>query len=152
MKVHVHIDDMLTEKEIHIYAPAYDAQIESLLQQFGQSPQQTMIGYKDADLYVLKLENIFSITIEDGKVWIQTDEDEFEGRVKLYELEQKFPHTLVRIHKSMLVNIHQIIAIKARILNSPQVILANDVSLPVSRKYFPLLKEKIGVMHGGDKG
>lgn len=152
MNIHLHIDAAHSKTEVHIYAAVYDEQIEQLMQKLKQSSQETIICYKDSDIYVVKIEDVFSVSIEDSKVWVQTDEDEFEARIKLYELVNKFPNKLLRINKSTLVNIDKIMAIKSRLLNTPQVILSNEVELPVSRKYYPMLKTKLGVIHGGEKG
>ncbi|MER1999196.1 MAG: LytTR family DNA-binding domain-containing protein [Lysinibacillus sp.] len=151
MKIHLHIDAIHDETEVHIYATAFNEEIEQLMNRLNQSSSETIIGYKENDIYVLKIDAIFSISIEDAKVFIQTDEDEFECRLKLYELEDKFPNKLIRINKSTLVNIDKIMAIQSRLLNTPRLILTNEVSLSVSRKYLPIVKTKLGVIHGGEK-
>lgn len=152
MKIHLHIDAIHDETEVHIYTATFNEEIEQLMNKLNQSSSETIIGYKDNDIYVLKIDAIFSVSIEDAKVFIQTDDDEFECRLKLYELGDKFPNKLIRINKSTLVNIDKIMAIKSRLLNTPQLILSNEVALPVSRKYYPMLKTKLGVIHGGEKG
>ena len=152
MKIHLHIDEAYETTDVHIYAPAYNAQIEQLMQRLQANTPDTMIGYKDTDVYVLKMEEVFSVTSEQTKVYIHTEEDEFESRQRLYELENLFPTKLVRINKSTLIHSDKIIAIQSRLLNTPQVVLSNEVTLPISRKYFPLVKAQLGIIHGGDKG
>ena len=73
-------------------------------------------------------------------MFLQTDEDEYECKLKLYELAEKYSNKLIRINRYTLVNIDKIHSLQSRILNSPQLILTNEVSLNVSRKYLPIQK------------
>lgn len=114
------------------------------------SSQETLIGYKGTDIYVLKIDAIFSIYIEDSKVLLQTDEDEYESKLKLYELADKYANKLIRINKSTLVNIDKIHSLQSKLLNFPELILTNEVSFSVSRKYLPILKGKLGLVNGGE--
>lgn len=150
MKVHLHIEADKKEPEVHIYTSEFNTEIEQLMHLLKNSSQETLIGYKGTDIYVLKVEGIFSVSIEDTKVFLQTDEDEYECKLKLYELAEKYSNKLIRINRYTLVNIDKIHSLQSRILNSPQLILTNGVSLNVSRKYLPILKIKLGLANGGE--
>lgn len=145
MKIHLHIEADRQEIEIDIYAPAYNEEVELLMKKMKGSKQETIIGYFNSDIHLLKPTEIFSIYTDNGKVFFQTEEEEFEAKEKLYELEERFSSSFIRINKSMLVNKEKIVSIQAKVLGNPQVVLSNEIVVPVSRNYFKLLKENLGL-------
>lgn len=149
MKVHLHIEEQQQDIEVHIYTPELNEQVEQIMQKLKAPKTGNLIGYLDLDIYLLKIEDIFSVFTEDTKVFLQTDEHEYECKSKLYELEARYDNELIRINKSMLVNLTKIASIQSKLLGHPQLILTNGVSVKVSRKYFTLLKAKIGL--GSDR-
>ncbi|MGG2053872.1 LytTR family DNA-binding domain-containing protein [Lysinibacillus pakistanensis] len=145
MKIHLTINSALEENEIHIHAKEYNEQIERLMKQL-QTSQTTMIdGYIQQEIHMLKISDIFSIYAEDAKVFLQTEEQEFESKRKLYELEAQFAKDFARVSKSTLVNIHKIASIQMGKLGATELILENDVTVHVSRKYLKELKRHLGI-------
>ena len=146
MKIHLHIENDLPQIEVHIHAPAYNETVEQLMKKLNQQfPSDSIAGYKDSDIHLLQVHEVYSIYSDQGKVYIQTDDDEFEAKNKLYELEERFGHQFIRINKATLVNIKKIISIQSKVLGNPQVVLVNETSIPVSRNYFKSLKEALGL-------
>lgn len=145
MKIHLTINSALEENEIHIHAKEYNEQIERLMKQL-QTSQTTMIdGYIQQEIHMLKISDIFSIYAEDAKVFLQTEEQEFESKRKLYELEAQFAKDFARVSKSTLVNIHKIASIQMGKLGTTELMLENDVTVHVSRKYLKELKRHLGI-------
>lgn len=146
MKVHLHIENEREEIEVHVHAPKFDKTVEQLMKKLSSSSsQESIAGYLDGDIHLLKPGEIYSIFSEDGKVFLQTDEEEFEAKNKLYELEERFQSHFIRVNKSMLVNLDKIITIQSKVLTNPQIVLENEAVFPVSRTYFKLLKEALGI-------
>lgn len=145
MKVHLHIQNDQLETEIHIYAAEYNEAIEQLMKKIKTSAIDTIVGYSAVDMRILKPHEIYTIYSEEGRVFLQTDDDEFECKSKLYELEQRYETIFVRISKSTLVNISKISSIQSKMLSNPQLLLSNETSVSVSRNYFKPLKEKLGL-------
>lgn len=146
MKVHLHIENEREEIEVHVHAPKFDKTVEQLMKKLNSSSsQESIAGYLDGDIHLLKPGEIYSIFSEDGKVFLQTDEEEFEAKNKLYELEERFQSHFIRVNKSMLVNLDKIITIQSKVLTNPQIVLENEAVFPVSRTYFKLLKEALGI-------
>lgn len=71
---------------------------------------------------------------------MQTEEQEFETKRKLYELEAQLAKDFARVSKSTLVNINKIASIQMGKIGTTELILENDVSVHVSRKYLKELK------------
>ena len=112
MKIHLTINSELQETEIHIHAKEYNEQLEKLMKQL-QATQSTMIdGYIQQEIHMLKISDIYSIYAEGSKVFLQTEELEFESKRKLYELEMQFAKDFARVSKSSLVNINKIASIQ----------------------------------------
>lgn len=146
MKIHLHIENDLQQIEVHIHAPAYNEVVEQLMKRLNQqAPSDSIVGYKDSDIHLLQVHEVYSIYSDQGKIYIQTDDDEFESKNKLYELEEKFAQQFIRINKATLVNIKKITSIQSKVLGNPQVVLANETTIPVSRNYFKSLKEALGL-------
>ena len=145
MKIHLTINSELEETEIHIHAKEYTEQIERLMKQL-QASQTTMLdGYFQQEIHMLKISDIYSIYAEGAKVFLQTEEQEFETKRKLYELEAQLAKDFARVSKSTLVNINKIASIQMSKIGTTELILENDVSVHVSRKYLKELKRHLGI-------
>ena len=150
MKVQLTVHEQYKEIEVHVFTDAYTDEVEQLMKTL-KSPKATIIdGYTATEIRMLKLEDIFTIYVEDGKVYFQTAEEEFESKRKLYELETLLESSFVKINKSTLVNLSKIVSIQMGIVSTPQLLLDNETTVHVSRKYFKLLKEKL--MMGRENG
>lgn len=145
MKIHLQIDENQKEIEVHIHAAKYDEAVEQLMKKLKSTSSEKIAGYVNGDIHLLNPPEIYTIFSEEGKVYLQTNEEEFEAKNKLYELEERFHSSFIRVNKSMLVNIEKIVAIQSKVLGNPQIILANETTVPVSRNYFKLLKETLGL-------
>lgn len=146
MKIHLVINNDIETTEIHIHAKEYNEQIEQLMKQLQATQSPTMIdGYFNQDIHMLKVDEIYSIYAEGPKVYLQTEEQEFEAKKKLYELEAQLAKDFVRVNKSTLINLNKITSIQLATLSSTQALLENGVSIHISRKYIKELKSKLGI-------
>lgn len=145
MKIQLTINSELKETEIHIHAKEFNEQIEKLMKQLQTAQSTAIDGYLQQEIYMVKINDIYSIYAEGAKVFLQTDEQEFESKRKLYELETQFSKDFVRVSKSSLVNINKITSIQISSISSTELFLDNDVSMHVSRKYVKDLKRQLGI-------
>lgn len=144
MKIHLHIDSTHEGVEVHIYAAEYTEAIEKLMAKLKQPATETIIGYIRQDIHIVKLEDIYAVISEGAKVYLQTEEQEYETKLKLYEIENQYAKTFARINKSTLINIQKLQSIQNK-FGSAQGLLLNDVSFPISRRYLKELKKKLGI-------
>ena len=146
MKIQLMIDEKFQETEIHICAKQYTEQIERLMKQL-QVVQTTAVldGYLQQEIHMLKVQDIYYIHAEGPKVYLQTTEQEFESKRKLYELETLLSHDFARVSKSTLVNIDKISFIQMERFGSTEIILDDESSVHVSRKYLKELKSRLGI-------
>lgn len=148
MKIQLTIDDTLQETEIHICAKEYNEQIEQLMKLLQSSQTNVIDGYLQQDIHMLKIKDIYSIYAEGTKVYLQTSEHEFESKRKLYELESMLAQDFVRVSKSTLVNMDKIASIQMGRMGTTEIILDNQSSVHVSRKYLKELKSRLGIGRG----
>lgn len=146
MKIQLIIDENIQETEIQILENQYNEQIEQLMKRL-QDMQTTVAidGYLQQEIHMLKIKDIYYIYTEGAKVFLQTIEHEFESKRKLYELEMILSHDFVRVSKSTLVNIDKISSIQMGRIGSTEIILDDESSVNVSRKYFKELKNRLGI-------
>ncbi|WP_062051086.1 LytTR family DNA-binding domain-containing protein [Bacillus sp. JCM 19034] len=145
MKIHLQIDDKFEETEVHICASEYNEQIERLMKQLQVTQMNAIDGYLQQDIHLVKIQDIYYIFAEGTKVYLYTAEHEFESKRKLYELETILAQDFVRVSKSTLVNIDKITSIQLGRLGSTEVILDDESSVHVSRKYLKELKSRLGI-------
>lgn len=148
MKVQVKIDDKYEEVEVHIYARSFDEEVEHLMKQLKTPITNVVDGYVGQEIRMLKIPEIYTVYVENGKVYFQTDEEEYQSKKKLYEIEELFDKQFVRVNKSTLVNIDYIRSFQLNLLGSTELILYNETNVHVSRKYLRDLKIKLGI--GGE--
>jgi len=148
LKIHLNINSALEETEVHIYAKEYNEQVERLMKQLqaAQANQSNVLdGYLQQEIHLLKITDIYSIYAEDSRVFLQTEEMEYESKRKLYELEAQLAKDFVRVNKSTLVNVNKITSIGMGKIGTTQLQLDNDVTIHVSRKYLKELKQHLGI-------
>lgn len=146
MKIQLIIDEKIQETELQIRANQYNEQIERLMKQLQDIQTTTTIdGYLQQEIHMLKIKDINYIYAEGAKVFLQTVNHEFESKRKLYELEMMLSYDFVRVSKSMLVNIDKIASIQLGRIGSTEIILEDESSVHVSRKYLKELKNRLGI-------
>ena len=145
MKIHLHISEDQVDTEVHIYTAAYTKDIERIMQYLKSNSVENLIGYDGNDIHVIRVEDVFSIVIEDSRVYIHTDENEYESKLKLYEIENRYAKEFIRINKSSLISIKKISSIQSKTLSNPIIYLENGVEFPIGRKYFKEIKESLGL-------
>lgn len=146
MKIQLIIEEKYQETEVHICAKQYNEQIEQLMKRLQAVQTVTAIdGYLQQEIHMLKIKDIYFIYAEGTKVYLQTTEHEFESKRKLYELEELLSHDFVRVSKSTLVNIDKIASIQMGRIGSMEIILDDESSVHISRKYLKELKKRLGI-------
>ncbi|WP_299515491.1 LytTR family DNA-binding domain-containing protein [uncultured Rummeliibacillus sp.] len=145
MKIQLNFDEQYQEIEVHIHANKLDDEVQKIINQL-KTPSQNMIdGYINQEICMLKASEIYTIYVEKGKVFLQTDEEEYQSKKKLYEIEEIFQKQFSRVNKSTLVNIDHIRSFQMDLVGTTLLILDNGTSVHVSRKYFKELKKKLGI-------
>ena len=143
MKIQLKIDASFEEVEVTIQAPTYSEEVTQLMERLQTKPRRVIEGYKDEQLFFIKLEDIYCVYAEDNRLYIQTDDAEYSVKYKMYELEKQYNSFFFRIHKSMLIQFDAISSIQVKSFGETIVILENGMEFPISRKYLKELKDTL---------
>lgn len=145
LKVRVEIDSELTDKEIVIRAPEYDAEIQELYQSIQKSFgwQHPLIFYKGTSEYYLNLDEVLFFETDGRQVHAHTNDDEYVIHHRLYELEELLPGRFARVSKSAMINIRQVYALTHSLSSTVVRFQGSQKQVYVSRRYYKVLKEKL---------
>lgn len=96
------------EKDEEVVATVHERsvltdEIEALVMKYAGADR--IPAYRDDDMKMLAFSNIECITVLDGKTYaIDTKNQRYRLRQRLYELEAQLPSSFIRINKSTLAN------------------------------------------------
>lgn len=100
----------------------------------------------DERIYIVKIEDIIAIAVENGITTIYTDEKEYTATEPLNAYEEKVKgHAFLRVHRSYLLNMKEILEIQQWFNHTFLVTMSNQAKIPVSRHYMKQFKEEVGL-------
>lgn len=93
---------------------------------------------------IIAVADICYIEAQDDYVMIYTHEGKFLKQQTMKYFEQTLtPDRFIRIHRSYMINVHEILRIEPYEKTSYQIILKGNTALPVSRSGYTLLRDKL---------
>ena len=132
------------EEEVIIYArerTKLTNDIEVLV--CGSVPE--LIGYKENEVVKLNSDLISCFTVEGSKVYAQTDDEKFQIKLRLYQLEEILPDTFVKINQSCIANIRKIERFDTSVSGTLLIKFKNGYKDYVSRRQMKAVKERFGL-------
>lgn len=146
LKITINIDEENEETEINIKCKQLTKDIENLVATLRIYNQQ-MVVIKDNENYLLDVNKISYIEALERKTFVYTEEEIYESKLKLYEMEQKLCQSgFFRISKSCLVHLKYIKSIKNDVERKLRLTMKNDEQIIVSRQYAEEIKKRLGVI------
>ncbi|WP_279083965.1 two-component system response regulator BtsR [Gilliamella apis] len=129
-----------TLSRLHKKCPvAYINQLSGIDQQLKYIP---CIGHNR--IYLLSNDDVFYISSKVSGIYVfNQNNNEYFTELTLKTLEDKT--SLIRCHRQYLVNLKKLKEIRFNEAGSVDIILNNDVAVPVSRRYLKSLKEILGL-------
>ena len=147
MKVRIELDPQMDEPEMIIRAPRLTEDVARLQQLILEQKMTPLTFYKDRSEYFVDVSEILFFETDGEKIYGHTREEAYEGRQKLYELEEILPIAFCRISKSTIVNTKQINSIEKSFSGTSTVnFYQTHKQVHVSRHYYQLLKERLKEM------
>lgn len=141
MKIKIIENQNLDEDSITITCHTLTDEVKQLIEAFKTI---NLIGTKRGADFILSPKDILFFETDNEIVHAHTIDNFYETKYKLYELEAMLSVDFQRISKSSIVNINEISAIERNITSNRQIYFFNSSkSVYVSRKYYPILKEKL---------
>ena len=138
------IKDTSRQEEVIICAPEKNElvkQIEALIQKSNTQ----LFGYKGNQAISLNTHDVLCFTACEGKVFAITEKEKLLIRLRLYQLEERYGDTFVKINQSCLANVQKIARFDASVSGTLKVIFKNGYTDYVSRRNLKNVKERIGI-------
>ena len=146
MKIIINIDENVPETEITISCNQLTDEIENIMATLRIMNQQ-MVVFKEEENHLLDVSRISYIEALERKTFVYTEDDVFESKLKLYEMEEKLCRSgFFRVSKSCLVNLRYIKTIRNDVERRIRLTLKNGEQVMVSRQYAEEIKGRLGVI------
>lgn len=146
MEVEVRIDKSYVTPKIIVQTNEMTPEITEVVKRISDYSTQSLIGYRNDEIIILSLDDIYRIYAEDQKVMVQTQKETAQVRFRLYELEEKFAGTqLIRISNSEIVNFKKVKSLDLSISGTISLKFDTGERSFVSRRYVEKIKNIIGI-------
>jgi len=146
MKIKIELDDNLIEDEIIIKCSKIDSNIQKIQTTISDIVAQNkqMSFLKDGKKHYFPLDTILFFETNNNSINSHTENDVFQVKYKLYELENILPSNFVRISKSTILNINKVYSIDKNIVSSSIIqFYKTHKQVYVSRYYYKQLQEQL---------
>ena len=150
MKIRIEIDQTITEEEVIIRCARLSDRVNNLQTiLLKDQEEKKFVFYKDDTEFFLPIDEILFFETSDNQVWAHTKSDEYQVKLKLYELENSLPGYFMRVSKSSVLNIKKVYSISKNLTASSKVEFFDSHKVVyVSRNYYKALKEKMSLNTG----
>lgn len=143
MKINVETIDQTKEEQVLIQCYEVTEDIAEIVELI-KSRDTTLVAYNDSQIYNVFLQDIYYFEAVDNKVFAYLENQVYELKHKLYELESIYEgKRFFRCSKSVIVNLMKIESIKPALNSRFMAKLENGEAVIISRQYVPQLKEKL---------
>lgn len=146
MKIKIEIDEQLNEDEIMIRCRELNDQIEQLQKAVREinASSQRYVFQKGESQYYLSLDEILFFEADDHHIYAHTKNEVYETKYKLYELEKLLPSYFLRVSKSTVLNMREVLSIKKNLTSASLIEFRNsDKRTYVSRSYYKMLEMRM---------
>ena len=145
MKIVIKIDETISETEIQVSCKQLTEEVENMIATLRIMNEQ-MFVHKDQETYLLDVSRISYIESVERKSFVYTEDDVYESKLKLYEMEEKLCQLgFFRLSKSCLLNLKFIRSIRNDVERRLRLTLSNGEQVLVSRQYAEEIKRRLGV-------
>jgi len=109
------------------------------------SQDNTLIAHVDAEIHRVRPADIFYIETVDNKTFIYCENNVYESKQKLYELEELKMTDFLRISKSAIINLCKVKSLIPSMSGRLEAVLFNGERVVISRQYVNELKKNFGI-------
>ena len=110
-----------------------------------RNDENQIAAMKDDKIVMLEPNELYYVEAVDNRVFLYTQKEVYESRMKLYEAEEQFGENFFRISKSVILNIKKIKSLAPMYNGRFEAQLKNGEKIMISRKYLPGFKERLGL-------
>ena len=146
MQIEVKIDPSCCEPKLIICTDKLNDKIALLVKKLSEETPEVIAGFRDQNVTLLAQPDLFRIYTANGKVFAQTEREEYQLRLRLFELEQRLDKRMfARISHSEILNLNKVKSFDLSFAGTIRVSLSNGTATYVSRRYVPKIKQILGI-------
>ena len=109
MQIEIKIDHSCKEAKVIVVTDKMTDEINALVKKLAQDTPQLLAGLQGDILKILDQPDIIRLYATNGKVYAETEEGEYQLRLRLYELEERLDKdNFVRISNSEIINLKRV--------------------------------------------
>lgn len=138
------IIDKLHEEEVVIYAHEKNGLVMHI-EQIVLEHRCQIIGYKNKECVKLNADEIFCFTIQGNKIFALTRDEKYLIKQRLYQIEEKYGNSFIKINQSCLASISKISKFDVSVSGTIKIVLKNGYTDYVSRRNLKKVKERLGI-------
>ena len=143
MKIEVIIEKEQTEKLIKIYCSEVTQEVEKIISTL-KNIDSSVIGKKENENFVLKIEDIYYFEAVENKVFAYLEEDVYEVSYKIAELNDLLKESsFIQTARTVILNLDKIQKIKSMVNGRILAVLNNGEKMIITRVYANEFKNKI---------
>ena len=146
MDVEIVVDSKYSEPKVVIYTDSVSNDISNLVNQIKAAKLSTLHGFLDDKLYILNLKDIYLFYSENGKVYAKTNDNNYNVKYKLYELENMLSNkNFIRISNSEIINLKNVKNLDFALLGTIKINFANNTYTYASRRFIKKIKDYLNL-------
>lgn len=144
MKVNLFVSRDVEEPYADIHTDELTDNIKKAMSILESEDSKEMLAVKKgSDIALLEFEEIFMIRVEDRRVNVYTNQNQYLIKKPLYQLEGDLPAEFIRISKTTIVNMKRIQRVAPSLKGMMFIELKNGLKDNISRKYLPDFKKAL---------
>lgn len=146
MDVEVSIEKNLLKPKVVIHTAEMTQEITDLVKRLTDYSEHILVVYKNDEIILLSLEDIYRIYALGQKVLAQSPKDTVQLKQRLFELEERLTGTqMIRISNSEIVNLKKVKTLDMSNSGTITMKFDNGEKSFVSRRYVEKIKKYIGL-------
>lgn len=143
MKINFYIDEYDNE-HIDFYVKQITPQLQEIANQL-QNSGVTIWGIQNKKFTPINFTEIVRLYTNHSKVFIDTIDNTYNTRYRLYQVNPLLPHNFIQISNSEIVNFDFIDHLELTINSTIKLIFKNQQYSYVSRRYVSKIKKRLGI-------
>ena len=133
------------EEEVIIKCHEVNDEVLSIVKKLKKN-DSIILGSNGNEVFRIPVKDIFYIESVDNKTFIYCQNQVFDTKARLYELEEKLAGTkMFRCSKAMILNLAKVRSVAPSINGRFEAKLTNGENVIISRQYVPNLKKRLGM-------
>lgn len=144
MKVNLFVSRDIKEPYADIHTNELTDNVTKAISILESDESNDMLAVKKgSDIALLEFSEVFMFRVEDKQVKVYTENNEYQIKKPLYQVEETLTKDFVRISKTTIVNLKKIERVAPSLRGMMFIQLKNGLKDNISRKYLPDFKNAL---------